>query len=125
MNQAKQTAPSETLLYPGISTLTERFINDKTKANTNFNNSIRIIKDIQNYRKTETNKYSKKFSKYRSDINIGETTKHTKHIINYHPLQLFSVLEKEYHEHIEAIVNRKTLDYLQSTERYIRRQRLS
>ena len=75
MNQAKQTAPSETLLYPGISTLTERFISDKTKANNNFNNNISIIKDIQNYRVTETNKYSKKLSKYRSYINIGETTK--------------------------------------------------
>ena len=48
VNQATPTAPKETLLYPNISTQSERLINDKIKANNNFNNNI-SIKDIKNY----------------------------------------------------------------------------
>ena len=42
------TKPSGTVLYPIISTLTERLNNDKTKSNNNFNINI-INKDIGVY----------------------------------------------------------------------------
>ena len=49
------TAPSERLLYPDLSSVSERLINKKIQANNKFNNKINIIKDIRNYYETETN----------------------------------------------------------------------
>ena len=49
------TAPSERLLYPDFSSVSERLINEKILANNKFNNKIIIIKDIRNYYETETN----------------------------------------------------------------------
>ena len=59
------TAPSEKLLYPDLSSVSERLINEKIKANNNFNNNINIIKDIRNYYETETKNYNKKLSRYK------------------------------------------------------------
>ena len=61
------TAPSERLLYPDLSSASERLIreaaekqiNEKVQANNKFNNNINIIKDIINYYETETNNYNK------------------------------------------------------------------
>ena len=61
------TAPSERLLYPDLSSVSERLIreaaekqiNEKIQANNKFNNNINIIKDIINYYETETNNYNK------------------------------------------------------------------
>ena len=53
MSQA--TAPSERLLYPNLSSVSERLINEKIQANNKFNNNINIKKDIRNYYETETN----------------------------------------------------------------------
>ena len=39
------TAPSERLLYPDLSSVSERLINEKIQANNKFNNNINIIKD--------------------------------------------------------------------------------
>ena len=58
------TAPSERLLYPDLSSVSERLINEKIQANNKFNNNINIIKDIRNYYETETNNYNKKLSRY-------------------------------------------------------------
>ena len=41
------TAPSERLLYPDLSSVSERLINEKIQANNKFNNNINIIKDIE------------------------------------------------------------------------------
>ena len=61
------TAPSERLLYPDLSSVSEKLINEKIQANNKFNNSINIIKDIRNYYETETNKnYNKKISRYKN-----------------------------------------------------------
>ena len=68
------TAPSERLLYPDLSSVSERLINEKIQANNKFNNNINIIKDIRNYYETETNNYNKKLSRYKNYINIAETT---------------------------------------------------
>ena len=87
------TAPSERLLYPDLSSVSERLIreaaenqisnaanvneqliNEKIPANNKFNNNINIIKDIRNYYETETNNYNKKLSRYKSYINIAEIT---------------------------------------------------
>ena len=79
------TAPSESLLYPDLSSVSERLmreaaavneqqINDKIQANNKFNNNINIIKDIRNYYETETNNYNKKLSRYKSYINVAEIT---------------------------------------------------
>ena len=68
------TAPSERLLYPDLSSVSERLINEKIQANNKFNNNINIIKDIRNYYETETNNYNKKLSIYKNHINIAEIT---------------------------------------------------
>ena len=57
------TAPSERLLYPDLSSVSERLmresaavneqqINEKIQANNKFNNNINIIKDNRNYYET-------------------------------------------------------------------------
>ena len=43
------TAPSERLLYPDLSLVSERLINEEIQANNKFNNNINLIKDIRNY----------------------------------------------------------------------------
>ena len=79
------TAPSESLLYPDLSSVSERLmreaaavneqqINEKIRANKKFNNNINIIKDIRNYYETETNNYDKKLSRYKNYINVAEIT---------------------------------------------------
>ena len=68
------TAPSERLLYPDLSSVSERLINEKIQANNKFNNNINILKDIRNYYETETNNYNKKLSRYKNHINIAEIT---------------------------------------------------
>ena len=68
------TAPSERLLYPNLSTVSEQYINGKIQANNNFNNNINIIKDIRNYYETETNNYNKKLIRYKNYINVAEIT---------------------------------------------------
>ena len=76
------TAPSERLLYPDLSSVSERLIreaaekqiNEKIQANNKFNNNINIIKDIRNYYETETNNYNKKLSRYKNYINVAEIT---------------------------------------------------
>ena len=79
------TAPSESLLYPDLSSVSERLmreaaavneqqINEKVQANIKFNNNINIIKDIRNYYETETNNYNKKLSRYKNYINVAEIT---------------------------------------------------
>ena len=87
------TAPSERLLYPDLSSVSERLIrepagkqisnaataneqliNEKIQAKNKFNNNINIIKDIRNYYETETNNYNKKLSRYKNYINVAEIT---------------------------------------------------
>ena len=79
------TAPSESLLYADLSSVSERLmreaaavneqqINEKIQANNKFNNNINIIKDIRNYYETETNNYNKKLSRYKNYINVAEIT---------------------------------------------------
>ena len=46
---SQSSAPSERLLYPNLSTISEQYINNKILANNKFNNIINIIKDIRNY----------------------------------------------------------------------------
>ena len=89
----RPTAPSERLLYPDLSSVSERLIreaaekqisnaakvneqqiNEKIQANNKFNNNINIIKDIRNYYETETNNYDKKLSRYKNYINVAEIT---------------------------------------------------
>ena len=43
------TAPSERLLHPDLSSVSERLINKKIQANDKFNNKINLTKDIRNY----------------------------------------------------------------------------
>ena len=65
------TAPSERILHPHLSSVSERLIreaaekqiNEKIQANNKFNNNINIIKDIKNYYETETNNYNKKLNR--------------------------------------------------------------
>ena len=66
------TAPSERLLYPDLSPVSERLMNEKIQANNKFNKNINIIKDIRNYYETETNNYNKKLSRYKNYIDIAE-----------------------------------------------------
>ena len=58
----------ERLLYPDLSSISERLINEKIQANNIFNNNINIIKDIRNYYEAETNNYNKKLSRYKNYI---------------------------------------------------------
>ena len=85
MKMSQPTAPSESLLYPDLSSVSERLmreaaavneqqINEKIRANNKFNNNINIIKDIRNYCETETNNYNKKLSRYKNYINVAEIT---------------------------------------------------
>ena len=71
---SQPTAPSERLLYPDLSSVSERLINEKIQANNKFNNIINIIKDVRNYYETETNNYNKKLSRYQNYINVAEIT---------------------------------------------------
>ena len=73
-SMSKSTAPSEGLLYPNLSTVSEKLINEKILANNKFNNNINIIKDIRNYYENETNNYKKKLSRYKNYFNIAEIT---------------------------------------------------
>ena len=41
------TAPSERLLYPDLSSVSERLINEKTQANNKFNSNINIINVLE------------------------------------------------------------------------------
>ena len=68
------TAPSERLLFPDLSSVSERLINEKIQANNKLNNNITIMKDIRKYYETETNNYNKKLSRYKNYINIAEIT---------------------------------------------------
>ena len=68
---SQPTAPSERLLYPDLSSVSERLINEKIQAN---NNNINIIKDFRNYYETETNNYNKKLSRYKNYINVADIT---------------------------------------------------
>ena len=68
------TAPREKLLYPYLSSVSERLKNEKIQANNKLNNNINIIKDIRNYYETETNNNNKKLSRYKNYINVAEIT---------------------------------------------------
>ena len=69
---SQPTAPSERLLYPDLSSLSEKLINEKIQAINKFNNKISNIKDIINYFKTEIKDYNKKLSRYKNYINVAE-----------------------------------------------------
>ena len=71
---SQTSAPRERLLYPDLSSVSERLINEKIQANNKFNNNTNIIKDIRNYYETETNYYNKKLSRYKNYINVAEVT---------------------------------------------------
>ena len=47
MKMSQPTAPSESLLYPDLSSVSERLINEKIQANNKFNNNINIIKILE------------------------------------------------------------------------------
>ena len=68
------TAPSERLLYPDLSSVSEQLIREKIQANNKFNNNNNIIKAIRYYYETETNNYNKKLSRYKNYINVAEIT---------------------------------------------------
>ena len=74
MKMSQPTAPSERLLYPDLSSLSERLMKEKIQANSKFNNNINIIKHIRNYYEAETNNYNKKLSRYKNYINVAEKT---------------------------------------------------
>ena len=82
MKMTNSTAPSERLLYPDLSSVSERLIREaaekqikeKIQANNKINNNINIIKDIRNYYATETNNYNKKLSRYKNYTNVAEIT---------------------------------------------------
>ena len=59
LKMSQPTAPSERLLYPDLSSVSERLINEKIQANNTSNNNTNIIKDIRNYYEIETNNYNK------------------------------------------------------------------
>ena len=90
---SQPSAPSERLLYPDFSSVSERIIqkaaekqisnaaivneqliNEKVQANNKFNNTINIIKDIRNYYETGTINNNKKLSRYKNYINVAEIT---------------------------------------------------
>ena len=62
LKMSQPTAPSERLLYPDLSSVSERLINEKIQANNKINNNTNIIKDIRIYYETETDNYNKKLS---------------------------------------------------------------
>ena len=65
MKMSNPTAPSERILYPDLSSVSERLINEKIQANNKINNNINFIKDIRNYYETETNNCNKKLSRFK------------------------------------------------------------
>ena len=79
---SQPTAPSERLLYPDLSSVSERLIreapekqiNEKIQANNKFNNNINLIKDIIDYYEIETNNYNRKLSRYENCIKVAEIT---------------------------------------------------
>ena len=71
---SQPTAPSERLLYPALSLVSEGLMNEKIQATNKFNNNINIIKDIRNYYETETNNYNKKLSRYKKYVKVAEIT---------------------------------------------------
>ena len=71
---SQPTAPSDRLLYPDLSSVSERLINEKIQANNKFNNNTNFIKDMRNYYEAETNNYNKKFCRYKNYINVAEIT---------------------------------------------------
>ena len=60
---SQPTAPSERLLYPDLSSVSERLINENIQANNKFNNNINNMKHIRNYYETETRNYNKQLSR--------------------------------------------------------------
>ena len=68
------TAPSERILYPDLSSVSERLINEKIQANNKFNNNINFLEDIRNYYETEINNYKTKLSRYKNYFNVAEIT---------------------------------------------------
>ena len=66
------SAPIEKILYPDLTSDSEKMMNEKVQANKNFNDSIIITKDIRNYYEKETNEYNKKISKYKTYISMAE-----------------------------------------------------
>ena len=76
---SQPTAPSERFLYPDLSSVSERLINEKIQANNKFNNSINNIKDIIKSYETETINYNRKLTRYKNYINVAEITE-----IKYH-----------------------------------------
>ena len=46
LKMSQPTAPSDRLLYPDLSSASERLINEKIQANNKFNNNINIIVEI-------------------------------------------------------------------------------
>ena len=71
-SMSNPSATSERLLYPDLTSVSERLIKEKIQANNNFNNNINIKKDIRNYYETETNNNIKKLSRYKNYINVAE-----------------------------------------------------
>ena len=74
---SQPTSPSERLLYPDLSSVSDSLINENILANNKFNNNINIIKDIRNYYETETNNYNKNLSIItiiKIYINVAEIT---------------------------------------------------
>ena len=47
MKMSQPAAPSESLLYPDLSSVSERLINEKIQANNKFNNNINIKKILE------------------------------------------------------------------------------
>ena len=66
------SAPIERILYPDLTSDSEKMINEKVQGNKSCNDSIFITKDIRNYYETETNEYNKKLSKYKTYISMAE-----------------------------------------------------
>ena len=74
LKMSQPSAPSERLLYPDLSSVSERLINEKIQANNKFNNNINLIKDIRNYYETESKNCNKKLSRYKNYINVADIT---------------------------------------------------
>ena len=74
MKMSQPSAASERLLYPDLSSVSKRLINEKIQANNKLNNNLNIIKDIRNYYETETNNNNNKLSRYKNYINVAEIT---------------------------------------------------
>ena len=74
LKMSQPSAPSERLLYPELSSVSERLINENIQANNKLNNNINIMKDFRNYYETETNNYIKKLNRYKNYIKVAEIT---------------------------------------------------